>query len=177
MSNDILNEASLRSDRIVVMMPRVIPIGQAWVSETFSVRHWGFLGFAAVVALMLRWKPRRDLVAAVITSTAVLTLVYIVTPRDLTKHLATSLERVAIAPMGLFALTVATATVPRRLDPSRRWVNRPARSSKSDIVGVPRMSLVFAHRDDLTAGPPTNPGSRRSAFLTCWTAWRGCCTW
>lgn len=113
LSNDILNEANLRAERIVVM-PRLTPIGVAWVSEVFSVRRWGLLGFAALAAVTLRWKPRRDLTALVFISTAMLSVAYIITPRDLTRHLRTSFERVAIAPMGLLALAVATATVPRR---------------------------------------------------------------
>jgi hypothetical protein len=113
LSNDILNEANLRADRIVVM-PRLMPIGVSWVSEVFSVRHWGLLGFAAFAALTFRWKPRRDLTALVFISAAMLSVAYIITPRDLTRHLRTSFERVVIAPMGLLALAVATATVPRR---------------------------------------------------------------
>lgn len=113
LSNDILNEANLRAERIVVM-PRLTPIGVAWVSEVFSVRRWGLLGFAALAAVTFRWKPRRDLTALVFISTAMLSVAYIITPRDLTRHLRTSFERVAIAPMGLLALAVATATVPRR---------------------------------------------------------------
>jgi hypothetical protein len=114
LSNDVLNETNLRSDRIVALMPRLIPIGVAWVSAIFSVRRWGLLGFAAVAALAFRWKPRRELIALLLTSTAVLSIAYIITPRDLTRHLRTSFERVAIAPMGLLALLVATATAPRR---------------------------------------------------------------
>jgi hypothetical protein len=91
-----------------------MPIAVAWVSEVFSVRRWGLLGFAALAALTFRWRPRRDLTALVLVSTAVLSVAYIITPRDLTRHLRTSFDRVAIAPMGLLALVVATATVPRR---------------------------------------------------------------
>jgi hypothetical protein len=114
LSNDVLNEANLGADRVVVLMPRLMPIAVAWVSEVFSVRRWGLLGFAALAALTFRWRPRRDLTALVLVSTAVLSVAYIITPRDLTRHLRTSFDRVAIAPMGLLALVVATATVPRR---------------------------------------------------------------
>jgi hypothetical protein len=115
LSNAILNAADLRPARVIRLLPRTIPIAEAWVSELFTFRRWGLLAFAACLAFfILRWKPRRDLMAAVLGSIALLTFVYVVTPRNLVRQLGNSLGRVAIAPMGLLALSMATARLAAR---------------------------------------------------------------
>jgi hypothetical protein len=111
LSNDVINAEDLRPARVIGLLPRTITIAEAWVSELFTFRRWGFLAIAACLAFVLRWKPRRDLVVAILASIVLLTFVYVVTPRNLVRQLGNSLGRVAIAPMGLLALSMATARI------------------------------------------------------------------
>jgi hypothetical protein len=113
--NDIVNAATLRPSRLIMLMPRLIPIGEAWVSELLAFKSWGILLFATCVGLILRWKPRADLIVASIASIAVLTFIYVVTPKNLAMQLVSSLERVAIAPLGLLAVSMATGKPGRSL--------------------------------------------------------------
>jgi hypothetical protein len=143
--NDIVNAATLRPSRLIMLTPRLIPIGEAWVSELLAFKSWGLLLFAAFVGLSLRWRPRGDLVVAFLASVAVLTFIYVVTPKNLAMQLASSLERVAIAPLGLLAVSMATGK------PGRSLAGLMLRK-RFESSSVPRPSPQEKHRptDDET---------------------------
>jgi hypothetical protein len=127
--NDIVNAASLHPQRVITLIPRIVPIGEAWISELVAVRRWGLLVVAASVALIMRWKPRKDLVAAALAYVGVLTFIYVITPRNLPRQLASTVGRVAIAPLGLLALSLATGkpglSVTRTFEKSDQRLSSP----------------------------------------------------
>jgi hypothetical protein len=139
--NDVVNAATLRPSRLIMLMPRLIPIGEAWVSELLAFKSWGILLLATCVGLILRWKPRADLIVASLVSIAVLTFIYVVTPKNFAMQLASSLERVAIAPLGLLAVSMATGKPGRSLtglmhrkhfESSSVPTSRPSRETPTD---------------------------------------------
>jgi hypothetical protein len=66
-----------------------------------------------VVAALIGWRPRLDMLVAFMLAVALLTGIYVVTPYNVSQQLIVSIDRVTIAPLGLMALMMATASPPR----------------------------------------------------------------
>jgi hypothetical protein len=111
--SDLVTAETLRPQRMLELTPRLWPIAKAWASQFASVRSWGLLVAGAVVAGLIGWKPRRDILVALLLAVALLTAIYIITPYDVSRQLIVSIDRVTIAPLGLLALMMATGEPPR----------------------------------------------------------------
>jgi hypothetical protein len=111
--SDLVTAETLRPQRILELIPRLWPIAKAWASQLAGVRSWGLLVAGAVIAGLLGWRPRRDVLAAFLLAVALLTAIYIITPYDVSRQLIVSIDRVTIAPLGLLALMMATGEPPR----------------------------------------------------------------
>jgi hypothetical protein len=111
--SDLVTAATLHPTRVLQLTPRLWPIAKAWVSQLAGVRAWALLVAGAVAAAMVGWRPRRDLLVAVLLSVALLTGIYVITPYNVAQQLVVSIDRVTIAPLGLVALMMATADRPR----------------------------------------------------------------
>ncbi len=115
--SDLITARNLAPHRVLALLPRIIPIAEAWSLQLLAVRQWGLLIFAAIVAVLYGWRPRLDLLLVLALSFALLTAIYIITPYDLARHLSASIDRVAIAPVGLLALCLASGAVQKPKQP------------------------------------------------------------
>jgi hypothetical protein len=129
--SDLVTAETLRPQRILELIPRLWPIAKAWALQLAGVRSWGLLVAGAVVAGLLGWRPRRDVLAAFLLAVALLTAIYIITPYDVSRQLIVSIDRVTIAPLGLLALMMATGEPPR----SATSHPEPPASGSSDASG------------------------------------------
>jgi hypothetical protein len=111
--SDMVTAATLQPTRVLQLMPRLWPIAKAWASQFASLRAWALLVAGAVVAALVGWRPRRDLLVAFLISVALLTGIYVITPYNVSQQLVVSIDRVTIAPLGLLALILATGKPPR----------------------------------------------------------------
>jgi hypothetical protein len=111
--SDMVTAATLQPTRVLQLMPRLWPIAKAWASQFASLRAWALLVAGAVVAALVGWRPRRDLLVAFLISVALLTGIYVITPYNVSQQLVVSIDRVTIAPLGLLALILATGEPPR----------------------------------------------------------------
>lgn len=111
--SDLVTAETLEPQRVLQLTPRLWPIAKAWASQLAGVRSWGLLVAGAVVAGLIGWRPRRDLLVAFLAAVALLTAIYIITPYDVSQQLIVSIDRVTIAPLGLLALMMASADLPR----------------------------------------------------------------
>jgi hypothetical protein len=111
--SDLVTAETLQPARALELMPRLWPIAKAWASQLVSLRAWGPLVAGALIAALVGWRPRRDLLAASLTSVALPTGIYLITPHNVSLQLVVSIDRVSIAPLGLVALMMATADPPR----------------------------------------------------------------
>jgi hypothetical protein len=110
--SDLVTADTLQPQRLLELTPRLWPIAKAWVSQLAGVRSWGPLVAGAVVAGLIGWRPRRDLLVAFLLAVALLTAIYLITPYDVSRQLIVSIDRVTIAPLGLLALMMATGAPP-----------------------------------------------------------------
>jgi hypothetical protein len=115
--SDLVTAATVQPARVLQLMPRLWPIAKAWASQLASVRAWAVLVAGAVLAALVGWRPRRDLLVAFLVSVALLTGIYVITPYNVSQQLIVSIDRVTIAPLGLLALLMATADRPRSAAP------------------------------------------------------------
>jgi len=115
--SDLVTAATLQPARVLQLMPRISPIARAWASQLASVRAWALLVAGAVVAVLVGWRPRRDLLVAFLISVALLTGIYLITPYNVSQQLVVSIDRVTIAPLGLLALMMAAADRPQSAVP------------------------------------------------------------
>ena len=111
--SDLVTADTLRPERVLQLTPRLWPIAKAWASQLLGVRSWGLLVAGTVVAALIGWRPRLDVLVAFLLAVALLTGIYIITPYDVSQQLIVSIDRVTIAPLGLLALMMATADPPR----------------------------------------------------------------
>jgi hypothetical protein len=111
--SDLVTAETLQPQRMLELTPRLWPIAKAWASQLAGVRSWSLLVAGAVVAALIGWRPRRDLLVAFLLAVALLTAIYLITPYDVSRQLVVSIDRVTIAPLGLLALMMATGEPPR----------------------------------------------------------------
>jgi hypothetical protein len=111
--SDLVTAETLHPQRVLQLTPRLWPIAKAWASQLVGVRSWGLLVAGSVVAALIGWRPRRDLLVAFVSSVALLTGIYVITPYNVSQQLTVSIDRVTIAPLGLLALMMAAAQPPR----------------------------------------------------------------
>jgi hypothetical protein len=111
--SDLVTAETLQPERVLQLTPRLWPIAKAWASQLLSVRSWGMLVAGTVVAVLIGWRPRLDMLVAFVLAVALLTGIYVVTPYNVSQQLIVSIDRVTIAPLGLMALMMATASPPR----------------------------------------------------------------
>jgi hypothetical protein len=110
--SDLVTAETLQPERVLQLTPRLWPIAKAWASQLLGVRSWGMLVAGTVVAALIGWRPRLDMLVAFMLAVALLTGIYVVTPYNVSQQLIVSIDRVTIAPLGLVALMVATASPP-----------------------------------------------------------------
>ena len=111
--SDLVTAETLHPTRVLQLTPRLGPIARAWASQLVSLRAWALLAAGAAGAVLVGWRPRRDLLIAVLFAVALLTGIYVITPYDVSRQLVVSIDRVTIAPLGLVALMMAAADPPR----------------------------------------------------------------
>jgi hypothetical protein len=111
--SDLVTAETLRPERVLQLTPRLWPIAKGWASQLLGVRSWGMLVAGTVVAALIGWRPRPDLLVAFVLAVALLTGIYVITPYNVSQQLIVSIDRVTIAPLGLLALMMATASPPR----------------------------------------------------------------
>src|SRR5215211_213577 len=59
--SDLVTAGTLRPQRMLELTPRLWPIAKAWASQLAGVHSWGVLVAGAVVAGLIGWRPRRDI--------------------------------------------------------------------------------------------------------------------
>jgi hypothetical protein len=111
--SDLVTAETLQPQRVLQLTPRLWPIAKAWASQFAGVRSWGLLVAGAVVAGLIGWRPRRDMLLAFLSAVVLLTGIYVITPYDVSQQLIVSIDRVTVAPLGLLALMMASADLPR----------------------------------------------------------------
>jgi hypothetical protein len=111
--SDLVTAETLQPERVMQLTPRLWPIAKAWASQLLSIRSWAMLVAGAVVAALVGWRPRLDLLVAFMLAVALLTGIYVITPYNVSLQLVVSIDRVTIAPLGLLALMMATANPPQ----------------------------------------------------------------
>jgi hypothetical protein len=110
--SDLVTAENLHPQRVLQLSFRLWPIAREWASQLVGVRSWVLLVAAAIVATLIGWRPRRDMLVAFLLAVALLMVIYIITPYDVSRQLMVSIDRVTIAPLGLLALMMACTDAP-----------------------------------------------------------------
>jgi hypothetical protein len=111
--SDLVTAETLHPQRVLELTPRLWPIAKAWASQLVGVRSWGLLVVGTVVAALIGWRPRQEMLVAFLLAVILLTGIYVITPYNVSQQLIVSIDRVTIAPLGLVALMMAAADPPR----------------------------------------------------------------